>query len=62
MIRVTEKIYAIKNKPEKYSLYEIEKILNETDNKIFLKNNWYNKKLEELKKLYTTKSRLYKSA
>jgi len=62
MIRVTEKIYAIKNKPEKYSLYEIEKVLNETDKKIFLKNNWYNKKLEELKKLYTTKSRLYKSA
>ncbi|MEO8666506.1 MAG: hypothetical protein ABI462_13525 [Ignavibacteria bacterium] len=62
LLRLIEKVYVIRNNPEKYSLYEIERILNEAGEKIYIKNNWYNKKLEELKKHYHSKGRLYKTA
>ncbi len=59
LIRFVEKIYTIRI--NRYSIFDIEKIIDESDKKLFVKNHWYREKLEELKKLYSSKSRLYKT-
>ncbi len=62
LLRLIEKIYKIRNNPDKYSVYEIEKLLNEAGKKILNHNQWYCRNLEELKKQYRIKGKLYKSA
>ncbi len=62
IIRITEKIYKINSKPENYSMFDLEKTLSNIRNISSSNITWYEMKIELLKKHYSTKGRLSRTA
>ncbi|MEO6694355.1 MAG: hypothetical protein ABIY50_00185 [Ignavibacteria bacterium] len=56
LLRIMERIYKMKSNPERYSILEIDFLLLEINKKILRTNNWYVRKLEELKGNYEKKT------
>jgi hypothetical protein len=53
LIGITYRIYKIKLKPESHSMFDIESLLKDNEKIKTVDVTWYQKKIEELKNLYS---------
>lgn len=53
LISITSGIYKIRLKPENYSMYELNSLSEENSKLNTVNESWYQKKIEELKKIYS---------
>lgn len=62
LIGIFDKIYKISIKPESYTMFDLDKLISEVKKINSANTTWYELKIEELRKHYTSKRKLQRSA